>query len=297
MVEVHVVDAFTQEAGKGNRAGVVLDSDGLTAKQMQDIAAFANFSETAFAISPESTDHDVHVRYFTPKTEVPICGHATIATHFLRAAKLGLSDITVVAKTGAGILPVDIDGTDENRKIVMTQGQAEFGKIIDGHDRETLFTALNISATDLHPNLPIQVVSTGHSKVMIPIASIDTLNALNPDMNTLLNLSGEVNSKGYFVFAIEENDNAFTTYGRMFAPAIGINEDPATGNANGPAGAYLTHHGVLQFDEEVSYLGHQGISMGKHGTLEVRLQKTDGVLSKVQVAGHAVQTDSLEYAL
>ncbi len=85
MTTIYVVDAFTTKPNTGNRAGVVLDADHLTTQEMQDIAAFAGYSETAFVLSPKDQSHDIHVRYFTPTHEVPICGHATIATHFLRA--------------------------------------------------------------------------------------------------------------------------------------------------------------------------------------------------------------------
>lgn len=82
MTTIYVVDAFTTKPNTGNRAGVVLDADQLTTQEMQDIAAFAGYSETAFVLSPKDPSHDIHVRYFTPTDEVPICGHATIATHF-----------------------------------------------------------------------------------------------------------------------------------------------------------------------------------------------------------------------
>ncbi len=292
---IHIIDAFTTEKDQGNRAGVVLDAANLSAEQMQDIAAFAGYSETAFVLPPEDESHDIHVRYFTPTKEVPICGHATIATHFLRAEELDLKDCRVTAKTGAGILPVDIEGTDKNRKIIMTQGQPEFGPIIEGAQKNKLIEALGLVPDQAHPELPIQIVSTGHSKVIIPINSVETLNNLSPDLEALSVLSHEIDCMGYFVFVIDKSVKPLATYGRMFAPAIGIAEDPVTGNANGPTGAYLTHHNVLEFDSNISYAGHQGIAIGKAGTVEVRLEKTDGHLSKVQVAGHAVEAGIVEY--
>ncbi len=100
MTTIYVVDAFTTKPNTGNRAGVVLDADHLTAQEMQDIAAFAGYSETAFVLSPKDQSHDIHVRYFTTTHEVPICGHATIATHFLRATTGHQSDYPLIAKTG-----------------------------------------------------------------------------------------------------------------------------------------------------------------------------------------------------
>jgi len=105
-VTVYQVDAFTTQLFKGNPAGVVLNADGLSDDQMQYIAREMNNSETAFILSPQSDDHDVWLRYFTPATEVPICGHATIAAHFVRAIETNMESCVIRHKTGAGILPV-----------------------------------------------------------------------------------------------------------------------------------------------------------------------------------------------
>jgi PhzF family phenazine biosynthesis protein len=109
---------------------------------MQKIAMELNNSETAFIISSDSNEYDVHIRFFTPTNEVPICGHATIAAHYARAVKNGLNASRVYHKTGAGILPVDIIKENEDYKIVMTQGKIQFGNIIDGINKEKLLAAL-----------------------------------------------------------------------------------------------------------------------------------------------------------
>lgn len=171
MIEVHMVDAFTRTVNEGNRAGVVFDADGLTADEMQRIAAFANVSETAFVVgSKDKASHDVEVRYFTPTSEVPICGHATIATHFLRARKYDLGETRVLAKTGIGVLPVDIVRDGGETKVIMTQGTPEMGAVLSQPQKERLLRAMGISEDDLAENLPVQVTSTGHSKVMIRCA-------------------------------------------------------------------------------------------------------------------------------
>ena len=292
---IHIVDAFTKTPGQGNRAGVMLDADHLTSTQMQDIAAFAGYSETAFVLPSKDHTHDVHVRYFTPTKEVPICGHATIATHFLRAREKNISQKTVIAKTGAGILPVDIEGEGENIRIIMTQAPPEFGHIFDDAQAKRLIMALGITEGDLAKDLPVQVVSTGHSKIMVPMTSIEMLDGLNPDMNILASLSEEVQCNGFFPFVMRKDHGRLETFGRMFAPAIGISEDPVTGNANGPAGAYMEHYGILMCDGFVSYTAHQGIAMGKPGMMEVRLTKEDGESMVVQIAGHAVHAGTREY--
>ena len=106
---IYQIDAFTKDKLKGNPAGVVTNADGLSEQQMQEIAREFNNSETAFILSPEDDSYDVRVRFFTPTSEVPICGHATIAAHYARALENHFENTTrVLQKTNAGILPVDI---------------------------------------------------------------------------------------------------------------------------------------------------------------------------------------------
>ncbi len=294
MIEIHVVDAFTDKPHEGNRAGVVLDADGLDTDVMQAAAAFAGFSETAFVFQDDNPDYDVHVRYFTPTKEVPICGHATIATHFLRAEVLDLPTGRVLAKTGAGILPVDIEGEGEDRRIVMTQGKPEFGDILEDAQKQDLIEALGLEIDQVRRDMPIQIVSTGHGKVLVPIFSAKVLHELKPDMEKLKAIGDALSCPGFFVFSIKSDvDAKVCTYGRMFAPGIGINEDPVTGNANGPTGAYLAQYGVINFDTDFNYRGFQGYALGTPGIVDVRLKKLEGGDLQVQVAGQAVHAGSL----
>ncbi len=286
MVTVYVVDAFTTVPDTGNRAGVVLDSDGLSEQDMQSIAKAAGYSETAFVLPSSAPDHALHVRYFTPTHEVPICGHATVATHFLRACKGYAPEYPMVVKTGAGNLPVSLTGAEGDRLVHMTQGQLEFFSPFDDAMRKKLAEALGVDASDFS-ELPIQVVSTGHSKVMIPLFDREKLDALKPDHEKLKVISAEVGSNGFFPFVLEGTSQKPVTYGRMFAPAIGINEDPVTGNANGPAGAYLVQNGLIECDSKVSYWGYQGIAMGNPGQILVTIERCVESLI-VSIAGQAV---------
>ena len=119
---VYQVDVFTRTPMEGNAAGVVLHADSLSSKQMQAVARELNNSETAFLLQPVSDDHDVRVRFFTPTTEVPTCGHATIAAHYVRARIHNLAADRYWHKIGIGRLPVDIKRTNSDYQIIMTQG-------------------------------------------------------------------------------------------------------------------------------------------------------------------------------
>lgn len=294
MTTIYVVDAFTTKPNTGNRAGVVLDADHLTTQEMQDIAAFAGYSETAFVLSPKDQSHDIHVRYFTPTNEVPICGHATIATHFLRATSGHHSDYPLIAKTGAGHLPVSIFGSSKELLVKMTQGRVEFLSPFNANQRAELASALGVSESDF-ADLPIQVFTTGHSKVMVPMLSRNKLDELIPNNEKLKAISAEIGCNSFFPFVLEGSRQEPITYGRMFAPAIGINEDPVTGNANGPAGAYLVHHDLIECDQKVSYWGYQGFAIEKPGRVLVTVEKIDSILH-VSIEGQAVLVGSVLYS-
>ncbi|OAA90430.1 PhzF family isomerase [Clostridium ljungdahlii] len=286
---LYQIDSFTKEKFTGNPAGVITNAEGLTDYEMQKIARELNNSETAFIFSSNSREYDVHIRFFTPTNEVPICGHATIAAHYARAVENGIDTSRVYHKTGAGILPVDIIKKNEDYKIVMTQGKIEFGTIIEGINKEKLLSALNIKNSDLLENYKIQIVSTGHSKVMIGIKSIETLNELQPDYAALSKLSKVIKCNGYYVFTTDLQNSDILIHGRMFAPAIGINEDPVTGNANGPLGAYLVHHNLIHHNNSLfKFKAVQGEAIRRPGIIEVEVNIEDKEPVEVKISGDAV---------
>jgi PhzF family phenazine biosynthesis protein len=297
-IPVFLADAFTTEPGKGNRAGVVLDASSLSDGAMQAVAALVGVSETAFlSPAPQGADFDLVQRYFTPEVEVPTCGHATIGSHFVRARSLDMERGRVRIKTGAGVLPIDIETVDGALKVTMTQGAVAFTPPYDAPVREAILKALGLTPGDLADGLPVQEVSTGHSKVMVPIRSVAVLNGLKPDMCALRALSREIGCNGYFVFALNGGEDACLTSGRMFAPAVGIDEDPVTGNGNGPCGAYLSRYGVLSDRPVFRYLGRQGVAMGSEGIIEVTVTRDASGPYKVQVGGTAVDAGRLEIEL
>ncbi|SFS16405.1 PhzF family phenazine biosynthesis isomerase [Yoonia litorea] len=295
-VDVHVVDAFTTTPGHGNRAGVVLDAGGLDRGAMQAVAAFAGYSETAFVLAPEDATHRLRVRYFTPTAEVPICGHATVAAHFLRASLGHAADYPLIARTGAGDLSVGLEQADGRIRVSMMQGTPHFEDPLEPAVCAALTEALRIAPDEIGSS-PIQIVSTGHSKVLVPVRRRAVLDALQPDMPRLSAVSAQIGCNGFFPFVLEGSARKPLTYGRMFAPAIGIDEDPVTGNANGPLGAYLVHHGLVETLGKLTYPGHQGIAMGRPGVVHVTVDRrgTDGRMS-VSIAGDAVVAGIRTYA-
>lgn len=283
---LYLVDAFTQTPFAGNPAGVVLDGDMLTDRQMQALAAELRCSETAFILRPNSSEAGVRLRFFTPKVEVPSCGHATVAAHYVLAWTNRLLAGAHKCETKAGLFDVDVDSVDGDYLVRIDQGEPSFAEILDDGHLSKLRTALGLQALDLVPDLPVQIVSTGHSKVIIPLKARTTLEALRPSMDALVELSHEIGCNGYFPYTLID---ARVTVGRMFAPAIGIDEDPVTGNANGPLGAYLVQYGLLAVNgTKTQFRGMQGFNLGRPGSVDVMVSVQQGKPCGVAISGRAV---------
>jgi PhzF family phenazine biosynthesis protein len=294
---VYQINSFTENKFSGNPAGVVLDATGLSEKEMLLIAREMNCSETAFILPTDNVaNYKVEVRFFTPTIEVPICGHATIAAHYAMALNtiepLGSSNYS--QKTKAGILPIQIVKKQNKIFVKMTQGKISFESITNANQQK-IIKALGISTNELLENHPIEIASTGHSKVMIGISSKETLNSLQPNLNDLSNISKEIGCNGYFVYCISNENDQFTTNGRMFAPAIGINEDPVTGNANGPLGAYLVKNKLVKVvDNNFRFIANQGEAINRFGSMEVEVFVEDNYPTGITIQGTAVEVFKTE---
>jgi PhzF family phenazine biosynthesis protein len=283
------IDSFTKEKFKGNPAGVVMNADGLSDEQMQLIARELNNSETAFLISPDDNDCDGLIRYFTPKIEVPTCGHATIAAMYAKALEENLDTCVLRMKTRIGVLPFEIMKENNDYQVIMTQGHFELSPTFNAITTQRLIADLGLCKSDLDERCPIQIASTGHSKVMIGIKSREMLNSLIPHYQDLIDLSRQINCNGYFVFTFNSNDKDILTYGRMFAPAIGINEDPVTGNANGPLGGYLIQNKIIDTkDNYFEFNGRQGEIINRLGVVNVKVKIENGKPSLIQIKGDAI---------
>lgn len=288
-IKIYQVDSFTKEKFKGNPAGVVTNAELLNENEMQKIAKELNNSETAFILPPESDNHEVRIRFFTPTVEVPSCGHATIAAHYVRAIENNFDDRTYNHKIGIGVLPIEIQKINKDYKIIITQGKPVFQSEITGENRKKLLSALGIFGNDVDDRAPIQIVDTGHSKVMIGIKERKTLNLLCPNFTVLKELSKIIGCNGYYVFTFDSDDKEILIHGRMFAPAIGINEDPVTGNANGPLGAYIVKYKLADINSSQFYFkAKQGEAIDRTGIIEVFVDVENGEPTKVKIGGEAV---------
>jgi len=287
-IKVYQIDSFTREKFKGNPAGVVVNADGMTDAQMQQIARELNNSETAFLFTPDNAECDGRIRYFTPTKEVPICGHATIAAMVAYALENKLNPCILKFRTNIGILSFEIIQEQGSYQVRMTQGKFELSATLSNEITCELLAALGLENSDMDKKCPVQIASTGHSKVMIGIKSRNKLNELIPDFNRLTTLSSQLGCNGYFVFTFDSIDPEILTYGRMFAPAIGINEDPVTGNANGPLGGYLIQNKITQFNnDQFEFKGKQGEKIDRTGVVSVRVKIENELPVQIQIKGDA----------
>ena len=173
--------------------------------------------------------------------------------------------------------------------IVMTQGGVEFLGGIDGEERELLLSALKLHENDLDSHCPIQHVSTGNSKIIVGIKSRAKLNSLMPDLNLLMRIDQTISNKGYFLFTFDSDHPNVLTHARMFAPQIGINEDPVTGNGNGPLGAYVIENKLLKHNGELfQFKSQQGEAIGRAGIAHVSVEIEKDRPTKIRVGGDAV---------
>ncbi|RNF84231.1 PhzF family phenazine biosynthesis isomerase [Montanilutibacter psychrotolerans] len=283
------VDAFTTTPGQGNAAGVVTDAAGLDPAQMQAIAAELGCSETAFVLPASGPDHDLQLRFFTPTVEVPVCGHATIAAHFVLASASGHTGV-IHQLSGAGVQRIETVRDDQGIAVRIRQNRPEFREPLAPELVPEVMAALGVGITDLDFRCPLQFVSTGHGKLLLGIERRDRLRELRPDFAQLAELSPLVGSNGYYVFTLDSaDDDDALCHGRMFAPAIGIEEDPVTGNANGPLGAYLVRHGLLlTVGGFTRFRARQQAANGRGGFVDVSVRAEGDIPVEVEIEGRAV---------
>ncbi len=283
------VDAFTRQRFCGNPARVILGGDELSDEQMQTIASELN-GETSFVLAAESGDHDLQVRFFTPNHEVPFVGHVTLATHYV-LAKCGLRNQGVVRqRSNAGIAEVELEQVDGDYRISLTISPPSLGPVLPEHHRTQVLDALGISSPYLQADCPLQILTKGGSRLLIGMRSPDLLPSLKPDMQELARLTPHIGAEGYFVFALNPAvDGRISTVSRMFCPAIGIPEDPVSGNAHGMLGTFLLAHNIVTPSNNLlKFRGFQGESVKRPGKVDVEVTCTGAVAQSVRITGDAV---------
>ncbi len=256
------LDVFTERALEGNGLAVVDAADGVSEETMLALAQEMGLSETTFVQSAGADEADYRNRIWDPHEELPFAGHPSLGTAVAVARWRGLDQASFVQETLAGLQPIDVDKRNGSWRASMLQNEPEFAEELE---REAVMTAVGLRAEDAHPELPPQIVSTGMRHVMAPVAEHEALARALPDYSTIYELSEPHGSMVIYLVWLEADGK--TVRARSFTRTTEMGEDPATGSAAGPLGAYL--HERLGA-ERLSI--RQGEEMGRPSVLEVEME-------------------------
>jgi trans-2,3-dihydro-3-hydroxyanthranilate isomerase len=284
------VDVFTDRVFGGNPLAVVLDGRGLADGEMQAVAKEMNLSETTFILPPTRPDCAAYVRIFTPARELQFAGHPTIGTAWVMAVH-GLvpgSPSAFSLEEGIGPVPVTLDGDPGSPSFIwMRHGTPDFGPEMG--NRAEIAAALNLTEADLISGAPIQTGSTGSRFMFVPLRDRATVDRAVLDVPKIIKALGDQPLVGIFVFAPDPDPGAGRVHSRMFAPhTSGIPEDPATGSATGPLGAYLVKQRLMKAGGKIAIVSDQGVKMGRHSRLHIRGIERGGELEEIEVGGGVV---------
>ncbi|MDQ6694770.1 MAG: PhzF family phenazine biosynthesis protein [Chloroflexota bacterium] len=290
-VEYHLVDVFTDRAFGGNPLAVFIDARGLSAALMQSLAKEMNLSECTFVLPAEDPRNHYRVRIFTPDTELPMAGHPIVGTSFVLAREQMIEysgdGVEITLEEGIGPVPVGITfQAGLPAMIEMTQQLPSFARPLT--DRAAVAAMLSLEVESLVPNLPVQVVSCGVPILLVPLRDLEAARAIKVRQDLLEQMLSTLGTHEVFVFTQEVERSSSTIHSRMFAPGLGIAEDPATGAASGPVGCYLVHHGIIGAGPTTHIISEQGIEMGRPSSIHVTIERDGGEITRVGVGGQRV---------
>jgi trans-2,3-dihydro-3-hydroxyanthranilate isomerase len=272
-----IADVFTDRPLSGNQLAVFTDARAIPEEMLQPLAKEMGFSETVFVLPPEAGGH-ARIRIFTPAAELPFAGHPVLGTAFALAAPLQLVEIRL--ETGAGIVPITLER--EGARISFGRMQQPIPEHEPFAAAEQLQELLGVRS-----QLPVELYHLGPGHVYLELGSEQDVAALEPDFGALARLT----DAGVNCFA----GTGLQWKNRMFAPASGVAEDPATGSAAGPLAIHLARHGRIGFGEEIEI--SQGAEIGRPSKLYARADGSAERIERVEVGGSAVIVARGEFRL
>ena len=282
---VHV-DVFTPAPFGGNQLAVIPEAEGLSDAEMLAIAREMNFSESTFVLPPEEPAADARVRIFTPIRELPFAGHPTVGTGFVLARDRQIGAGELALQLGIGTLRVRADAGDGRfGEARMEQPLPRFWAA--EADRATLAGLVGLAEADVADDVPAELGSAGVPFLYLPLLSLDAVRRARGDAAAMTHFFAGRDHPAVYLFSLETESPEASAHARMLGllPGAELREDPATGGASGPCGAYLVRHGLRPPGE---LLLEQGYEMGRPSQVEVRVDVEDGVVSGVQVGGGVV---------
>ena len=280
------LDVFTDKRFAGNPLAVVLDAEALDAVTMQAIAREFNHPETVFVLPPLDPAHRARVRIFTPARELPFAGHPTVGTAVLLSQiDGGAVERVIVLEEEIGAVRCMVEPIDGGR------GRARFGlpqlpvPAGTAPNNATIAAALGLSAGDIGcARMRPSIWSAGLPLTFVPVASLACVRACRPDPSRLITTFGD---GPVYVLCAETAEAGHDFHARMFAPALGVPEDPATGSAVAAFAGLLAAHGGLR-DGDHAFTIEQGYEMGRPSLIHLALVLRGGKLVSASVGGDAV---------
>jgi trans-2,3-dihydro-3-hydroxyanthranilate isomerase len=271
-LQYHVVDVFTKNQLEGNALAVFPDARGLEGALMQRIARELNLSETTFIFPAEDADSAARVRIFTTASEMEFAGHPTIGTAYvmLKAGIVPAGTTRFALHENVGLVRVRVDDGDDPLIWLMTPPiriEWEF-------DRKACAAAISLGEDDLLPEIPCELLSAGNPNIYVACKDKAAVDRADVDTVAFRSLIAERNKLAcIFVFTPTETG----AYSRMFAPEIGVIEDPATGSATGPLAAYMMRHRLVATGgDTTNMISEQGTKMGRRSILHVLIHGPNG---------------------
>jgi len=284
-IKVFTLNAFAKTENGGNPAGVVLNSDGLSEKQMLLISKKVGFSETAFV--QKSDKADFKVKFFTPNAEVDLCGHATIAAFYLLKDRRNIQAGKYTQETKAGVLAIEIL---QDKTVFMDQKLPQYSDILDN---SVVAESLNIPPSSMRDDLPVQIVSTGLKDIFIPIKNLNDLTQIKPNFEKVKEISKNFDVIGYHLFALETKFGA-TAHCRNLAPLYDIDEEAATGTSSGALSCYLFKYRKIEKGQINDLIFEQGYSMNRPSEIRAKLETNGDNITRVSVGGIASNIQEIE---
>lgn len=285
-----LVDVFTDRAFGGNPLAVFTDARGLSSALMQALAKEFNLSETTFVLPPQKPENDFQVRIFTPAVELPMAGHPTVGTAFVLAqqqlVQVAESTRTLTFEEGVGEIAVTLKTLANGKlSIQMRQPLPVFGAQFT--ERAAIAELLTLSLDDLDQTLPLEVVSCGVPFLFVPIKSLAAMHTIRFRHDVWERVLRDFAAPSLFAFTREVETPGAHIHSRMFAPALGVAEDPATGGASGPLGCYLVRHKLMQGAGSVEMISEQGLEMGRPSFLQIKIEYAGDTITGVYVGGES----------
>jgi trans-2,3-dihydro-3-hydroxyanthranilate isomerase len=279
-----IADVFTDAPLEGNQVAVFTDGTGLSDDVMQRTARELNLSETVFLLPAQDRAAAARARIFTPAAELPFAGHPVLGTAFVLAEKRPGDTSVVRLETGLGVIPIAL--TRDGDRVVYGEMDQRVPAFEPFDRADELLAALGVERS----LLPVELYRNGPEFAYVALESDDAVAALAPDMRALAALSGPF---GANCFAVAAGGTRVKT--RMFAPGLGVAEDPATGSAAGPLALHLVRHGWSEFGAQIEI--RQGAEIGRPSVIYARVEGSPEKVTRIAVGGSAVIVARGEYRL